>query len=113
VWPEAIERAIARRLLGLDEPRFADIQLTRADFSRFQGKYELGVFDVNIVEREGRLRIEMPWPAPSSDLLYQGAGGFVAKDDPDVFHVSFSGEQPHAQRARVVFAGLEWRGLRR
>ncbi len=112
IWPQEPEQAIARALLQLPPPTFVDLVLSPAERERYVGTYYLGVFDLHVVEREGGLRIEMPWPAPSTDLRYQGDGRFVSAEDPDVVQLELSADVPHATRALLVFAGMRWYGER-
>ena len=107
IWADGIEKAIARAVLGLAEPEIRTLALEAGEADRFKGEYDLGAFQVRIAERDSRLWIETPPPAPTSPLLYQGDGRFVAETDPDAIQLAFQGE-------RLVFsmAGMHWYGIR-
>lgn len=105
LWADGIEKAIARAVLGLPQPDFREVHLGAEGARRFQGTYDLGAFTVRIVEREGRLWMETPPPAPTAPLLHLGAGTFVAATDPDAIRLVFEGE-----RLTLSMAGMHWYG---
>lgn len=112
LWADGIEKAIAREVLGLPQPRFRAEPLAAGDAGRYAGTYDLGAFQVHIVERDGRLSIEAPPPAPTAPLLYQGDGRFVAETDPDAIQLAFTVEGDRAERLVLSMAGMHWHGRR-
>lgn len=112
--PEVVEKAIARALLGLPPPAHHDRPTTAAERARHVGVYEIGVpgLDVAIEERDGRLWLVMPRPAPSAPLRHHGEGTFVSTTDPDAVQVTFAPAGERSTHARVLFAGMHWYGRR-
>jgi CubicO group peptidase (beta-lactamase class C family) len=86
---EAIERDIARAVLGLRAPRMQDLPVPRELRGRLVGRWEIGVpgFVIDIAPAGDRLRVRMPAPGWSGDLRYQGGGRFAADRAPDVEYV--------------------------
>jgi CubicO group peptidase (beta-lactamase class C family) len=115
VRTESLERAIARRLFGLPEPEVRETALPAADRGRFAGTYDIGVFglDLHVVDREGRLWLEMPRPAPTTALRYLGGGEFVGADDPEACRLTFTGGDGPTPRVRLFMAAMHWYGVRR
>jgi D-alanyl-D-alanine carboxypeptidase len=112
LWADAIEKAIARQVLGLARPRVGTESLAGEESRRYEGTYDVGAFQVRIVERDGRLWIETPPPAPTSPLLSQGEGRFVAETDPDAIQLAFTLEGDRAERLVLSMAGMHWYGRR-
>jgi D-alanyl-D-alanine carboxypeptidase len=109
---ESIEQPIARRLLGLPEPQFQFVPLPDAARWHYTGRYDIGIFDVEIVERDGGLWLEMPPPGPTTSLGYLGGGEF-AGEDPEAIRVSFGVVDGPADTLRLQMAGMHWYGQRR
>lgn len=106
---DAIEKAIARRVLGLPEPDLRGLPLSAGESQRYVGSYDLGAFPVRIVEREGRLWIEAPPPAPTAPLLYRGGERFLSETEPDSVELLF---EPRSGRLILSMAGMHWYGRR-
>lgn len=106
---DAIEKAIAREVLGLPKPDVRGLPLEAGELKRYQGTYDLGAFPVRIVERDGRLWIEAPPPAPTAPLLYRGEERFLSEIDPDSVELVF---EPRSGRLTLSMAGMHWYGRR-
>lgn len=114
IWADAIEKAIARKALGLPPPDVRALPLSAEEARGYEGTYDLGAFQVRIVRREGRLWIETPPPAPTSPLLFQGEGTLVAETDPDAIQLVFEPLSSGGRRLILSMAGMHWYGnLRR
>lgn len=113
VRTESIERRIARRLLGLSQPIPREHTLSTVERQRFTGTYDIGVFDVRVVDRDGRLWLETPRPGPTTPLRYVGGNMFAAEVDPDAYWLTFSAGDGPAQRLRLLMGAMHWYGLRR
>jgi D-alanyl-D-alanine carboxypeptidase len=112
VRTESIERPIARRLLDLPEPVYREQPLSAEQRRRYIGSYDIGVFDVQVVERDGRLWIEMPRPGPTTALTYLGEEEFAGDADPDAYRVTFVGNSGTAETLRLLMGGMHWYGYR-
>lgn len=112
VRTEAVERAIARRLLGLPPPALQERPLDAAGRRRFAGTYDIGPFEVQIVERAGRLWLESPRPGPTTALRHLGDGEFAGADEPDAYRVTFTGTDGPARELRLLMAAMHWYGVR-
>jgi CubicO group peptidase (beta-lactamase class C family) len=115
--PEVTEKRISRAMLGLDS--FAtDHQGARvADADRYAGDWDIGIaeFPVRFVAHAAGLRVEMPPPGFSGDLVPMGAGLFAATSEPDAIQVLFTpssaaGDKP--DRMRLLMAEMHWYGRR-
>jgi hypothetical protein len=79
------------------------------------GTWEIGItdFPVRIAEDARGLRLEMPPPGPSDDLIALGAGLFAAAAEPDACQVQFDpGGEGRPDRLRLLMAGMHWYGRR-
>ena len=112
VRTEAIERAIARHVIGAAEPDRRDRPLSTEQRQRVIGTYDIGVFDVHVVDRNGQLEFEMPQPGPTFPLRHVGDGAFVNADDPDANALAFDGLDQPAQRLRFYMGAMNWYGRR-
>lgn len=110
LWIDPLEKAVARAVLGLPAPRPREAALDARERRRFAGVYDMGPFDVRVVEREGRLWMEAPPPVPSGPLLYQGEGTFVSQAEPDGIGLRFGHRDGPAGRLVLSFAGMHWYG---
>jgi hypothetical protein len=74
VFPEYIERRIARRLLGLPEATVREVALSADERQRYVGSYDIGVPGryPTVVERDGQLWFEAR-PIPPQPLTHVGA----------------------------------------
>lgn len=113
VRTESVERAVARRLLGLRSPTLAERTLDAAGRRRFAGTYDIGPLEVQIVERAGRLWLESPRPGPTTALRHLGDGEFAGVDEPDAYRVTFTGTDGPARELRLLMAAMHWYGVRR
>lgn len=109
---DAIEKAIARKLLGLPQPAFEDLPLGAAEASAYEGTYDLGAFPVRIVRLQDRLWMEAPPPVPTAPLLHRGEGKLVAEADPDSVQLTFPSEGGKNRRLILSMAGMHWYGRR-
>ncbi len=106
---EAIERDIARAILGLPAPRWRDLPVPAELRARVVGRWEIGIpgFVVEVAEANGRLRVKMPPPGWSGELRYQGDGRFVSVRAPDVEYLQPS--EPGTQSGLLIGMGdLHW-----
>jgi len=120
---DAIERRIARALLGIAEPLrvgggfspgvgLADAPLSDADRARFAGAYDIGPFALTITERDGALWLESPPPGPTTKLTWHGAGRFTADADPESIELVFVQSSGPAQTVRLMMGAMYWHGVR-
>jgi CubicO group peptidase (beta-lactamase class C family) len=116
LWIEAVEQAITRAVLGLPRPAVRDVPLTPRERRAYPGTYDIGVhgFSVRLSDRDGRLWLEVPPPGPTSRLLHQGEGVFVAELEPDVINLSVGAPDRSGRPARVVLlmGSMRWYGRR-
>jgi hypothetical protein len=108
----AIEKRLARALLGMPEPSWSAAPLPLAERRRVLGRYDMGAFEIQVLERDGRLRLEMPPPGPSDTLIAVGGGELACEADPDVCRLLFASEGPRAERVRFLMANMHWYGRR-
>jgi len=111
VRTESIERAIARRLLGLPTPSVAEVLLPVQLRRQLAGTYDIGVFPVRVVERGERLWLEMPPPGPTTPLRYLGTRAFAGDMDPDAYRLDFGDGEP-ATELRLFMGAMHWYGVR-
>jgi CubicO group peptidase (beta-lactamase class C family) len=85
----AIERDIARAVLGLPAPRPQDLPVPPELRDRIVGRWEIGIpgFVIDIAPAGDRLRVRMPLPGWSGELRYQGGARFASARAPDVEYV--------------------------
>lgn len=90
---EAIERDIARAVLGLPAPPLRDLPVPAELRDRIVGRWEIGIpgFAIDIAQDGDRLRVRMPLPGWSGELRYQGNGRFASARAPDVEYVLVAG----------------------
>jgi D-alanyl-D-alanine carboxypeptidase len=112
VRTEAIERAISRRVIGEPEQDRTARQLPDSEKQRVQGTYDIGIRDVRVFERDGRLWFEMPQPGPSFKLRYVGNGRFIDDDDPDASALTFPDGTEPAPTLRFYMGAMHWYGRR-
>jgi CubicO group peptidase (beta-lactamase class C family)/pimeloyl-ACP methyl ester carboxylesterase len=106
-WPEAIEKKIARAVLGLPEPAMAEVPIAAAELQRYLGTYDTGNFPLEVAEAAGRLRIEIKGPIA---LRHLGGHTFASDSDPDAVRLIFSMVVGRADRVVLEFAGMRWYG---
>ena len=112
VRTEAIERAISRRVIGEPEQDRLNRELPESEKQRVLGTYNIGIRDVRVVERAGRLWFEMPQPGPSFRLRYIGNGRFIDDDDPDASALTFPPGSGPAETMRFYMGAMHWYGRR-
>ena len=112
VRSEAIERALARRAIGVPEQNRSARPLSADQRQRVLGTYDIGVFEVSVVDRDGRLWFEMPRPGPSFPLRYVGDGTFLDDEDLDASALRVSEDSTPAQQLRLFMGGMHWYGKR-
>jgi D-alanyl-D-alanine carboxypeptidase len=112
VRTESIERPVARRLLGLPDVAYRAEPLSAEQQRRYTGVYDIGIFHVHVLERDGRLWLEMPPPGPTTALTYLGGQQFAGDVDPDAYHVAFDSSGETAQGLRLLMGGMHWYGTR-
>ena len=105
LWADGIEKAITREMLGLPRPDLRERPLSPGESRRYEGTYDVGAFTVRIVERDGRLWMETPPPAPTAPLLHLEEGTFVAATEPDAIRLVFAGK-----KLTLSMAGMHWYG---
>ena len=113
VFPEHIERKVARRMLGLPEPARREVPLPSEERRRYVGSYDVGVrgWYVQVAEREGRLWFELTGPKMSLPLIHLGNHEFVSATDPDGYRLRFSED---GRELRLLGMGMmTWYGTRR
>ncbi|MFU8814288.1 MAG: alpha/beta fold hydrolase [Pseudomonadales bacterium] len=112
VRTEAIERTVARRLLHLPVPDLRGRDLSAQARAAYLGRYDIGVFSVQVVERGQQLWLEAPPPGPTTPLRYLGDGVFAGDRDPDAVGVTFDHVDGRAARLRLYMGGMHWYGQR-
>jgi CubicO group peptidase (beta-lactamase class C family) len=78
---EAIEKTLARRLLGIAEPSFVEVPLTASALTSYVGSYRAGPGRVIVSVHGQRLHVAGPVEA---DLAHVGDHTFVMTEEPDV-----------------------------
>ena len=111
VRTEAVERAIARRVIGAPEQNRTAQQLTPEQRQRVIGTYDIGIRQVHVLDRDGQLWFEMPQPGPSFRLRHIGGGRFVDDEDIDASGLRFSGGDP-APSMVFYMGAMHWYGKR-
>jgi CubicO group peptidase (beta-lactamase class C family) len=114
--PEVLAKRLARSLLGLP-PRVAPEPGSHPDVGApsFTGTWDIGItsFPIRVVEGSSGLRIEMPPPGTSDDLVPLGGDRFAAASAPDALEVWFErGASGRAEAMRLSMAELHWYGRR-
>ena len=108
--PDAIARRLARRALGIAEPRPKDLALGAAELANFAGNYAQGTVRIAVVARSGGLYLD--GPGLGGRLLYQGGGMFVFENDPDM-RVALVPSTSRANQLLITAAGSAiFRGAR-
>lgn len=108
VRTDSVERSIARRLLDLPAPDFRSHALDLQEMRRYVGTYDIGVFSVNVVERDGHLWLEAPPPGPKTSLRYLGNDTFVGNTDPDAVRVDFNVVNRRIEGLRLFMGAMHW-----
>ena len=111
VRTESIERLVARRLLGIAEPRRQAVALSGTQRRMLVGSYDIGVFDIRVVEKDGGLWLQSPPPGPSGRLVHVGDCVFFLEAEPDANQAVFSCDS--ARRVTLSMGAMNWYGAQR
>jgi D-alanyl-D-alanine carboxypeptidase len=112
VRTESIEQPIARRLLDLPGAVVDEEPLSEEQKQRYVGTYDIGVFEVQVLERDGRLWLTMPPPGPTTALTHLGDHEFAGDVDPEASRVIFDGNGGTTETLRLLMGGMHWYGCR-
>jgi hypothetical protein len=108
-WPESIEKKIARAVLGLPEPRVADLPLDPESAALYVGTWDTGNFPLVVSADSGRLHVAIKGPVP---LSRQADHVFVSRSDPDAVRLTFEVAEDTQPRLILEFAGMRWYAIR-
>ncbi len=108
IWPETIEKAIARVALGMETPVVKDLPMSPVERQRYIGTYDFGVYPLRIFEEGGTLKLDMKLGRLPYELLYQGDQTFVARTDPDAIRLTFSMLGGRADKLVLEMAAMRW-----
>jgi CubicO group peptidase (beta-lactamase class C family) len=113
VFPEHVERRIARRLHGLAEARLKPVTTSLATRARYVGRYDLGVVGwyPQFVERDGKLWFEVA-PLQPQPLVYVGGDTFVHEGEPYGHRFAFGPDQPQRKVRMLAMGLMTWYGER-
>jgi CubicO group peptidase (beta-lactamase class C family) len=105
----AIERSIARAVLGLPAPPLQDVPVPPEMRDRMVGRWEIGIpgFVIDIAPAGDRLRVRMPLPGWSGELRYQGGGRFASTRAADVEYV-LAADAATADSIVIGMADMHW-----
>jgi hypothetical protein len=81
---EALERAAAREVFDLAVHELRDVTLSAEELAAYPGEYYAACTSYGITVRGGHVVLVPPDGEPH-ELLYQGEGRFVAREDPDLW----------------------------
>jgi D-alanyl-D-alanine carboxypeptidase len=112
VRTEVIERRVARRLLGLPEPVHHAPRLSAEALAALVGRYDIGVFDIEILQDGAELRLEVPPPGPRTVLHHIGGREFAGEAGADAYRVLFPPGTAPPEELRLFMAGMHWYGVR-
>lgn len=106
---EAIERGIARAVLGLAAPQLQDLPVPPGLRERIVGRWEIGIpgFTIDIAPSGERLRVRMPLPGWSDELRYQGGARFASVRAPDAQYV-LAADGATADSIVIGMGDLHW-----
>lgn len=107
-WPEVIERAVARKALGMPTPVVKDLPLGREKLRVYVGTYDFGVYPLHVKEEGERLRFYTGLGRPPCTLIYQGDHTFVAREDPDAIRLNFFVQGERAVKLLFRMAAMHW-----
>ena len=108
LWPEVIERAVARRALRLPEPVVKNLPLGGPGPAAYAGTYDFGVFPLKVTEEGERLVFDMRMGRPPYALLHQGGHAFVAEAEPDAIRLTFTMSGGRADKFLLRMAAMHW-----
>lgn len=109
VRTDAIEREIARAVLGVPAPDRSAAPLPAEARAAFVGQYDIGVFRIRLAVRGDALWLETPPPGPTTPLRYLGKGSFVSNDEPDGVAIEFTADR---RSVRLYMGAMHWYGTR-
>ena len=109
VRADAIEREIARAVLGVPAPDRSAVPLPPDARAAFIGQYDIGVFTIRVVARGDALWLETPPPGPTTALRYLGQGRFVSETEPDGVAIEFADDR---RVVRLYMGAMHWYGTR-
>ena len=111
IFADAIEKAVARRFLGLPSPAATDVAMSAEELSTIAGEFDIGVHDfpLRLENRDGAIWLVMKRPAPTHRLRYVGDGELVSVEEPDGVRVKLDAAR---NRAVLYMGGMEWYGVR-
>lgn len=113
-FPDALERQIARRALGLREPDRSDVGISAEQRARWAGRYDVGMagWMPTLFERDGRLWVQLFGPTSTYALIRTPDGTVVPEAVPDGIELRF-GETASGVTARIrTFGTQPWHGVR-
>ncbi|MES0875217.1 serine hydrolase domain-containing protein [Sinimarinibacterium thermocellulolyticum] len=99
-------------MLGVGDPGVRARPLPPEMRRRVVGRYDIGVFELRIVERDGQLWLEMPPPGPTTRLRYLGHGEFACESDPDACRLTVGHRDGPAEDLRIFMGAMHWYGVR-
>ena len=117
-FPESIELAVTRVVLGIEAPPPADRPVPPALAARIVGTYDAGDILCRIARTANGVAMEL-LPGPdqkpylNTPLLYQGDGLFVSRDAPESVAATFDLARPQISAASCDMVGIHWEGTRR
>ena len=108
VWADAVEQAIAARLLGVDAPG----PLEGEPPASHAGRFDVGPFELEVKRHDHALELLAPPPGPRGRLVRVAPASYALDGDPwgVVLHMDCAGER--CARVRLHMAGMEWPGFR-
>jgi D-alanyl-D-alanine carboxypeptidase len=109
VRADAIEREIARAVLGVPAPDRSTVPLPPDGRAAFAGQYDIGVFAIRLVARGDVLWLETPPPGPTTPLRYVGHGRLVSDTEPDGVSLEFASDRTSV---RLYMGAMYWYGTR-
>ena len=109
VRADAIEREIARAVLGVAAPDRSPAPLSPDARAALVGQYDIGVFTIRVVPRGDALWLETPPPGPTTPLRYLGNRSFVSDDEPDGVAIEFA---EGLRSVRLYMGAMHWYGTR-
>jgi D-alanyl-D-alanine carboxypeptidase len=111
VRTEAIERQVARKLLGIAEPIRKPIELSEAQRREVEGAYDIGVFDITISARGTQQWLKSPPPGPSGPLVHVGRCVFVLEQEPDANELAVSCDKEG--NLQMMMGAMYWYGQKK
>ncbi len=112
----ALERRIARRVLGAPDPAHAEVPIRAADLERAVGAYACGELSFELAAREGRLTLAVSCGAGEAvqvPLTHIGGGRYVSTAEPDAVHVWIKRGNGPVPELVIGWFGLPCQALRR